>query len=75
MKQLKIATRLYLIVGLSALVMAALAAINWSVLSKLAELQDQGVEKATLASRLRHDSNLGAQAYRGCRYLHQPQLR
>ena len=64
MKQLKIATRLYLIVGLSALVMAALAAINWSVLSKLAELQDQGVEKATLASRLRHDSNLGAQAYR-----------
>ena len=64
MKQLKISSRLFLIVGLSALVMAILAVINWQVLSKLADLQDQGITKAQFASRLRHDSALGAQAYR-----------
>jgi methyl-accepting chemotaxis protein len=64
MKNLKIAHRLYLIVGLSAAVMIGLAIINWSVLSRLSELQDQGVTKAQLASDIKHDSNLGAQAYR-----------
>jgi len=64
MKHLKIAHRLYLIVGLSVLVMCILAVINWNVLSRLAELQDQGVTKAQLATRVHHDSNLGAQAYR-----------
>jgi len=64
MKQLKISSRLYLIVGLSALVMAVLAVINYSVLSRLAGLQDQGVLKAQFAARVRHDSSLGAEAYR-----------
>jgi len=64
MKNLKIAHRLYLIVGLSAIVMMALAVINWSILSTLSELQDQGVAKASWAAQLKHDSNLGAQAYR-----------
>ena len=64
MKQLKIAQRLYLMVALSTLVMFVIAALNWSVLSELASLQDAGVEKAKLAAQIRHDSNLGAQAYR-----------
>ena len=64
MKNLKIAERLYLIVGASALVMLALAAINWSVLTRLSELQDQGVIKVSIAGKISRDSNLGAQAYR-----------
>jgi methyl-accepting chemotaxis protein len=64
MKNLKIAHRLYFIVVLSAAVMIGLAIINWSVLSRLSALQDQGVTKAQLASTIKHDSNLGAQAYR-----------
>jgi methyl-accepting chemotaxis protein len=64
MKNLKIAQRLFLIVGLSTLVMLGLALINWLVLSQLAALQDQGVAKAEFAAQIRNDSNLGAQAYR-----------
>jgi len=64
MKQLKISQRLYLIVGLSTVIMAALAIITWSVLSNLSDLQDRGISKANLAGQIRHDSNLGAQAYR-----------
>ena len=64
MKNLKIAQRLFLIVGLSTLVMLGLALINWGVLSELARLQNQGVSKAALAAQIRDDTNLGAQAYR-----------
>jgi len=64
MKNLKISQRLFLIVGLSVLVMIGLALINWAVLSRLAQLQAQGVQKAHLSEQLHHDSNLGAQAYR-----------
>ncbi len=64
MKNLKIAQRLYLIVALSVLVMLGLALINWSVLARLAQLQDRGVGKTALAAQIRHESNLGAQAYR-----------
>jgi methyl-accepting chemotaxis protein len=64
MKNLKISQRLFLIVGLSAVVMLGLALINWSVLSRLARMQDQGIEKAQFSAQLHHDSNLGAQAYR-----------
>jgi methyl-accepting chemotaxis protein len=44
--------------------MLILAGINWVALSQLSELQDHGVTSANDASRIRHDSNLGAQAYR-----------
>ncbi len=64
MQNLTIARRLYLIVAVSAALMLGLALLNWSVLSELATLQDQGVQKADLAAQIRHDSNLGAQAYR-----------
>ena len=64
MKKITVSQRLYLIVALSALVMLALALFNWSVLSTLSALQDQGVKKADLAAHIRNDANLGAQAYR-----------
>ena len=64
MKTLQIAQRLYLIVVLSLVVMLGLALINWTVLGRLAQLQDQAVGKAELAAQIRHESNLGAQAYR-----------
>ncbi|MDO8285618.1 MAG: methyl-accepting chemotaxis protein [Rhodoferax sp.] len=44
--------------------MLILAGINWMSLSRLAELQDRGVHKSQAASRVKHDTNLGAQAYR-----------
>jgi methyl-accepting chemotaxis protein len=64
MNQYKVSQRLYAIVGLSLLVMLALAVISWSVMTRLADLQDQGVQKAQAAAQIRQDSNLGAQAYR-----------
>jgi methyl-accepting chemotaxis protein len=64
MKNLTISQRLYLIVATSVVLMLGLALLNWSVLGRLADLQDQGVVKANLAAHIRHDSNLGAQAYR-----------
>jgi methyl-accepting chemotaxis protein len=64
MKNLRIAQRLYLIVAACALVMVVLALINWTVLSRLADLQDQGVKKAELAAHIKHDASLGAEAYR-----------
>jgi methyl-accepting chemotaxis protein len=44
--------------------MLILGGINWIELSRLASLQDQGVTMASAAGRVKHDSNLGAQAYR-----------
>ena len=64
MNQYKVSQRLYAIVGLSLVVMLALALINWSVMTRLAELQDLGVHKAEAATQIKHDANLGAQAYR-----------
>jgi methyl-accepting chemotaxis protein len=64
MNQYKVSQRLYAIVGVSLVVMLILALINWSVMTRLAELQDQGVQKADAASQMKHDANLGAQAYR-----------
>jgi methyl-accepting chemotaxis protein len=61
---LKISQRLLLIVVASAFVMSTLAAINWAVLSRLADLQDRGVSIAADTATIRDDSNLGAQAYR-----------
>jgi methyl-accepting chemotaxis protein len=64
MQNLTIARRLYVIVAMSAIVMIALALLNWSVLGHLSSLQAQVVQKAELASQIKYDSNLGAQAYR-----------
>jgi len=64
MKNLKIASRLFLTVGVATFIMLVLAVINWTTLSRLAELQDRGVVKSQAASQVQHDSNLGAQAYR-----------
>ncbi len=64
MNQYKVSQRLFAIVGLSLVVMLVLALINWSVMTRLAELQDEGVKKADAAAQIKHDSNLGAQAYR-----------
>ena len=60
----KVSSRLALIVGIATLIMLALGAMNWVVLTRLANLQDQGVIKTSAAGRVKHDSNLGAQAYR-----------
>ena len=60
----KVSSRLALIVGIATLIMLALGAMNWIVLTRLANLQDQGVIKTSAAGRVKHDSNLGAQAYR-----------
>ena len=64
MKNLKVASRLFLTVGVAVFIMLVLAVINWTTLSSLAELQDRGVIKTQAASQVQHDSNLGAQAYR-----------
>ena len=64
MNQYKVSQRLYAIVAVSLAVMLVLAIINWTVMTRLADLQDQGVRKAEAAARIKHDSNLGAQAYR-----------
>jgi methyl-accepting chemotaxis protein len=64
MHQYKVSHRLYAIVGASLLVMLALAAFNWTVMTRLATLQDQGVQKGAEATQMKHDANLGAQAYR-----------
>jgi methyl-accepting chemotaxis protein len=64
MNQYKVSQRLFAIVGVSLMVMLVLALINWSVMTRLAELQDQGVQKAQAASQMKYDANLGAQAYR-----------
>ncbi|MBK7001456.1 MAG: hypothetical protein IPH35_16220 [Rhodoferax sp.] len=44
--------------------MLVLAAINWGVLLRLADLQDAGVRMTAQAGQIKHDANLGAQAYR-----------
>jgi methyl-accepting chemotaxis protein len=64
MQNLKISQRLALIVAAAALVMLTLAGITWQSLNHLAELQDAGVVKSAAAGQIKHDSNLGAQAYR-----------
>jgi methyl-accepting chemotaxis protein len=64
MNQYTVSQRLFAIVGASLAVMLILAIINWSVMTRLADLQDQGAKKAQVAAQMKHDSNLGAQAYR-----------
>jgi len=64
MQSLKVAQRLYIVVAVSLLVMVTLAVINWFVMGELAAIQDRAGAVATDAARVKHDSNLGAQAYR-----------
>jgi methyl-accepting chemotaxis protein len=64
MNQTRVSQRLIAIVAVSLVVMLILALINWTVMSRLADLQDQGAKKAQAATQIKNDSNLGAQAYR-----------
>lgn len=64
MNDMKVSSRLLLVVAAAVAVMLVLGGINWVVMTRLAELQDAGVQKALASARIRNDSNLGAQAYR-----------
>lgn len=64
MNSLRIATRLYIIVSVSIAVMLILFVINWLALGHLASLQNDGIVTIKNAGQMKHDSNLGAQAYR-----------
>jgi methyl-accepting chemotaxis protein len=64
MNQYTVSKRLFAIVGVSLVVMLILAIINWTVMTRLGDLQDQGVLKAQAATQMKNDTNLGAQAYR-----------
>jgi methyl-accepting chemotaxis protein len=44
--------------------MVVLATINWMALSRLVNLQNAAYEKSVNAGQVKHDANLGAQAYR-----------
>ncbi len=63
MNKLNVSTRLCSIVGVATLIMFILCLINWVSLSRPAELQNPTIDKAHAASQIRHDANLGAQAY------------
>jgi methyl-accepting chemotaxis protein len=62
--EMKVSTRLNLIVGVAVLVMLALAAVNWVGLSHLGALQDEAHQRSKDAAQIRHDSGLGNEAYR-----------
>ena len=64
MKNWKVSSRLNLLVGVSVLVMLILAVVNWVSLSRLTVLQNVALERTQAAGQVRHDANLGAQAYR-----------
>ncbi|MBR7800479.1 methyl-accepting chemotaxis protein [Undibacterium fentianense] len=64
MNSLRVSSRLYIIVGVSIIVMLILFAVNWLSLGHLAQLQNDGVHTLRNAGQLKHDANLGAQAYR-----------
>ena len=64
MKNMKVSSRLLLTAGAAAIIMVLLAAINWVALGRLAVLQDLSVTKSQFAGQIKHDANLGAQAYR-----------
>jgi hypothetical protein len=58
---MKVSTRLNLMIGVAVLVMLALAAVNWVGLSHLGALQDAAYQRSKDAAQIRHDSGLGAQ--------------
>ena len=64
MQKWPVSNRLTLIVGVAISVMLILGSVNWIVLSKLVKLQDQAAVLASAAGRVKHDTYLGAQAYR-----------
>ena len=61
---MKISTRLNLMIGLAVLIMLTLAGVNWVSLSHLGALQDEAHQRSKDAAQIRHDSGLGAEAYR-----------
>ncbi len=64
MKNLKVSQRLNMLVAVAVLTMLALGVLNWISLTRLGASQDAGVVLAHAAAQVKHDSNLGAQAYR-----------
>lgn len=64
MNSLRISSRLFIIVSVSIAVMLILFTVNWLSLGHLAQLQNDGIVTLRNAAQLRHDANLGAQAYR-----------
>ena len=64
MKTWRISNRLNLLIGVSVLVMVMLLVLNWVTLSHLGELQQEVYKRTQDAGQMRHDSGLGAQAYR-----------
>lgn len=66
MKNLKVSSRLFLIVAAAALIMAVLAAINVFAISRLSSLQNVGNEKNRGAGQVKEYSNLGAPGLSHC---------
>jgi methyl-accepting chemotaxis protein len=64
MKNLKISTRLMLLILASVLVMAILVVVNWVGLNKLSELKSESHRRTQEAGQLKHVAGLGAEAYR-----------
>jgi len=64
MFNLKITGRLYLLVSLSILGMAALSTFSWISLSRLGEMQDSSYQRAMEAGEAKEASGLGAELYR-----------
>ena len=64
MKNLKISTRLMLLILVSVLVMAVLVVVNWVGLNRLSELKNESQRRTHEAGQLKHVAGLRAQAYR-----------
>lgn len=64
MKSWNVSTRLYLIVGVAALVMAALAVAVWISISHLGDLQDESFKRSEDARHLRATADLATKMYR-----------
>ena len=64
MQSLRVSHRLYVIVAASIAVMLVIFGINWYALHKLSGLQSRVAATEQVASQIKHDSGLGAQAYR-----------
>jgi methyl-accepting chemotaxis protein len=62
--ELKISSRLNVLIGVAVLIFAMLVAVNWVSLSKLGALQKESQRRTQEAGQLKHDAGLGAEAYR-----------
>ena len=64
MKSWNVSTRLYVVVGVAALVMAAPAVAVWSSVSRLGELQDESFKRSEDALHLRETAEFATKLYR-----------